>query len=313
MQQSLAGNGHEALFPPRAASGNPPAVAVPTEPTVSRLGDLLGDWQAFAERAHESYATGRPRGPVTGLPTLDRELGNLLEPGLHIAHGDPGTGKTAFALQVAATCGCPALFVSCEMSPLELFRRHTARVTETYLGKFKTGELEPSASLLLARRAAAAAPGLVLADATLAFATQRWIRDAALAVRGDSPHLLIVVDSVHSWIDAAPGDAPEYEALNAGLTGLRALAGALSCPILAVAERNRASMKRGGLSAGAGSRKIEYGATTVLDLARDLERSADLSGEVDVDLRIAKNRNGVAGKKVALKFHGALQRFREDQ
>jgi replicative DNA helicase len=163
----------------------------------------------------------------------------------------------------------------------------------------------------LVRRAAATAPNLALADATLAFASPEWIKDAALATRGEAEHLLIVVDSVHSWAEMAPGDLPEYEALNAALASLRALAGALSCPVLAIAERNRASMKGGGLSAGAGSRKIEYGAVSVLDLARDLDKPADSAGEVEVTLTLAKNRHGAAGKKVHLRFHGAFQRFRE--
>jgi len=67
-------------------------------------------------------------------------------------HGQPGTGKTAFALQVAAQCGFPCLYVTCEMAPLELLRRHTARVTRTYLNRFKSGELSPRESLELARR-----------------------------------------------------------------------------------------------------------------------------------------------------------------
>ena len=280
-------------------------------PRLSRLVDLLGEWQTTAERAHETYTTGHPRGPVTGFASLDAELGGALDPGLHVAHGQPGTGKTALALQLAATCGFPALIVSCEMAPLELLRRITARTTQTFLGKFRSGELHPSTSLALVKRAVASAPLLALADGTLAYPSLDWIRDAALAVKGDAEHVLVVVDSVHSWAESAPGGIPEYEGLNAALAGLRTLAGVLSCPVLAVAERNRASMKGGGLSAGAGTRKIEYGASSVLDLARDLDKPADAAGEVDVMLTLAKNRNGAAGRKVNLKFHGAFQSFRE--
>ena len=76
------------------------------------LSDLLGEWAADAEAAHEAHATGTPRGPVTGFPTLDHELGGYLVPGLHVLAGEPGKGKTALALQIAATCGAPALFVT---------------------------------------------------------------------------------------------------------------------------------------------------------------------------------------------------------
>ncbi len=130
---------------------------------------------------------------------------------------------------------------------------------------------------------------------------------------GNAPHVLIVVDSVHSWAEGNPDPLTEYDGLNAALAALRAVSARLSCPVLAVAERNRESMKSGGLSAGAGTRKLEYGATTVLDLNREDDAREDGSGEVPVTLRLAKNRNGAAGKRVQLRFHGARQAFREER
>ncbi|RYG61661.1 hypothetical protein EON80_23775, partial [bacterium] len=123
-------------------------------PQLSRLSDLLGAWEAEATAAYDSHNLGIPRGPVSSFKLLDREMGGCFMPGLHFVHGAPGTGKTAFGLQMAATCGTPAMFISCEMSPLELLRRHTARVTETYLGKLKCGELSPAQSMSLVKRAA---------------------------------------------------------------------------------------------------------------------------------------------------------------
>ena len=281
-------------------------------PPLARLGDLLAAWQAEAEAAHLARVVGIPRGPVTGLAALDQELGGALPAGVTVVHGSPGAGKSALALQIAATCGAPALYVTCEMSPLELFRRHTARVTATFLGKFKSGELQPADSLALARRAAAAAPLLTFADATRTAAPARWLADVTPAVRGAAEHVLVVIDSVHAWADALLPEAPEYERLNAALAALRKLASGLTCSVLVVAERNRASMTSGGLSAGAGTRKIEYGAELVIDLGRDEKAVADANSEVPVTLTLAKNRNGSPGRKVELRFHGALQRFREE-
>ena len=161
------------------------------------------------------------------------------------------------------------------------------------------------------RQAVEAAPLLAFADATQAYASPEWIRDKALAVKGKHPHLLLVVDSVHSWAEGAPGGAPEYDALNEHLAALRKLAAGLRCPVLAIAERNRASMDKGGLSAGAGTRKLEYGAEAVIDLARKEDAREDAMGEVPVTCRLAKNRHGAVGKTVPLSWHGALQRFTE--
>ena len=197
------------------------------------------------------------------------------------------------------------------MSPLELFRRLTARVTNTYLGRLKSGEFEPAASVMLARKTVEAVPNLVLADATRAWAPPGWVKQAAEMAKGNGRDVLIVVDSVHSWAEGAPVEASEYDRLGWALGSLRTIAGALNCPILAIAERNRASMAKGGISAGAGSRKFEYGGESVLDLGREENATPDAGGEVEVTITLAKNRNGSPGRKIKLKFHGALQRFRE--
>lgn len=276
-----------------------------------RLGDLLDAWDAEAALAFDALRQSVQRGPITALPSLDDALGGSLTPGFHVVHGGPGTGKTALILQIAALCGVPALLVECEMSPLELLRRHTARATTTHIRRLKSGELTPELAHTLALQAVQAAPQLAIVDATQESVRPEWLRQAADIVRGNERHLLILVDSIHAWADGAPGDLPEYERVSEAVVALQALAAELACPILAVAERNRASMQSGGLSAGAGSRKLEYAAESVWDLQRDLDAAPDAAGEVAVMLRLVKNRNGVAGRQILLRFHGGLQRFRE--
>jgi replicative DNA helicase len=298
---------------PSSYSREPPneATAPEERPRLLRLAGLLDEWRLDAEAAHRAHTTGMPRGPITSLPSLDRELGGALAPGVHVLHAGPGVGKSAFALQLAALSPFPALYLTAEMSALELLRRVTARVTSTFLGRLRSGELDPRTSLALARRAAAAAPLLSLADATQAWAPPDWIMDAAELVRGDASHLLLIVDSVHSWAESEPNGVAEYDALNAGLAALRRIARTLACPVLAIAERNRPSMKDGGLSAAAGSRKFEYGGESVLSLSRDKDAAPDAAGDVQVTLTLEKNRHGAPGKKIKLVFNGALQSFRE--
>lgn len=312
----------ETAADPQAVTCEP--VAPPADaPRLLPLPDLLGALLDEAEKDHAAKLAGALRGPITGLPTLDRELAGRLVPGFHVLHGNTAAGKTSFALQVAASCGFPALFVTCEMGPLELLRRVIARAAGVYLGRLKSGEYSRDAFAEYANAALAACPQLALLDATRAYVPRDLIDAAARAWRErlGADHVLIVLDSLHSWAAAAPSfrDFGEYEALGAAVADLQRLAADLTAPILVVNERNRASADGGGVNAAAGSRKIEYGAETVWGLYRETEtdehgkprpKGFDAAGEVGAHLAIEKNRHG-AGGRVALRFHGALQQWRE--
>lgn len=281
-------------------------------PPLHFLDQLLGDLEADLSRRQAAKAAGVLLGPMTGLPELDKALGGCLLPGVHVLHAAPGAGKTALGLQIAGDCGFPAIFTSCEMSSLELLRRVVARGSGCFLDRFKSGELTAAEGAAFARSAVAACPKLALLDLTQQTAGWEYLRDRALAARErfDAVHVLIVLDSLHSWTEGQyVGD--EYEGVNAAMADLRKLAAALNCAVLAISERNRESMGKGGQHAGAGSRKIEYSAETVIDLSREADAVRDAWGEVPVLARLAKNRHGAAGVKIPLKFHGAQQKFRE--
>jgi replicative DNA helicase len=258
-----------------------PARSGEPAPRLMRLSDALAEMRADADAARLARVTGMPRGAISGLSTLDRELAGAFAPGLHFLHGNAGSGKTALALQIAGDCQCPALFVSCEMSPAELLRRHTARKTGTFLERFKSGEMSGADIESLARHAIEAAPDLAFLDVTRAssppatkgapaLSAPEYLRQCALIVKGEAQHLLIVIDSLHTWTQTITGEtgASEYEALNISIRTLQILAARLECAILIISERNRASMNGGGLNAGAGTRKIEYQGESVLDLDR---------------------------------------------
>src|SRR5688500_7405974 len=135
----------------------------PTPRTV-RPDDLVSDLVADVEAAREAMKSGKPRGPVTSLPELDRIMGGFFAPGIHIVQAAPGAGKTAFCLPVASRCCYPALFISAEMGLLELFRRLVAREAKTFLGKIKSGELEPEVVQRLALQTVEKLPNLALMD-----------------------------------------------------------------------------------------------------------------------------------------------------
>lgn len=291
-------------------------------PTPYRLGDLLGEFDAYAEKLDKARETGIPFGPTSGIDAIDRQLCGSYSPGLHVVMGNTGSGKTAFCLQTACNCGCPALYVSCEMSALELLRRIAARVNEIPLEKFKDPKFALAGKMLkvYARKAVESAPQLVIADATKVFATPEWIRDQAEIIKDtwESERLLIVIDSLNAWTDYLPGE--EYERLNFGLAQLRIISSELDCPIIYIAEQNRESNKqheKAGANSGAGSRRIEYGGESVMGLYADLNDDKqpviNAFGQTPVTLRFHKNRNGAAAKPIKLLFTGKFMSFTEDK
>lgn len=288
-------------------------------PTTHLLSDLVAEFVADAELAAQARATGQLRGPITGLAKLDEALGGYLAPGVHIVQAAPGAGKTALALQVAARCGFPALFVSAEMGPLEVFRRLIARETGTFLGRLKSGELNPQEAQRLALATVSKLPHFALMDGVCGYAAPEYMRDAAegLRRRAEASQVLIVVDSLQVWARSARAmgagllQASEYDLINAGLQAIAALGTELGCPVWAVSHRNRVGNRsEGGLHAGKGSGDLEYVAETVLDLKRE-DTSARLTNDVLVSVTIHKNRHGIPGVSLPLSFSGRLQLFTE--
>lgn len=284
-----------------------------TKARVTLVRDLITLLVTDNEAAAAARSEGLQRGPRTNLRALDEALGGHLAPGVHILQAGPGAGKTALALQIAATCGFPALFITAEMPILELFRRLIARSTGTFLGRLKSGELSTREITALAHQMVEKSPWLAIMDATAGYAEPSLICETvtALRERANSASVLVVVDSIQNWARSCGLQQSEYEVISAGIRSLADVAAKLSSPILAISHRNRANQEKGGLHAGKGSGDLEYLAETVLELTREKETRTDITSKVPVGLAIHKNRHGLAGFTLALEFAGRLQLFTE--
>jgi replicative DNA helicase len=291
-----------------------PVHVSPTPPVYSPL-DLCALYSGELDAIAEITATGRSRGPRTGLATLDRLLGGHLPPGLYVLHGEPGSGKSALAWQMAADAGCAALYVTTEMSALELTRRHVARRAR----KPRRSLLDNNYPISEEKRMADFAtkegcPYIIDAcaiPASMAVLTL-WLQ--MMRNLTQSTHQVCVIDSLHSWCApfASESGLTEYDSLNAGIMALRELSSTYATVFLVLSERNRFSMQRGGMSAGAGTRRIEYGADVLMELSReDADKRREGSGVERIELKITKNRLGPAGAVVPLSFMGDTMTFSE--
>lgn len=281
------------------------------KPRLIRPEDLREELLNDADALYRALQEGKPIAPPTPFRRLNALLGGGLMPGLHVLHGMPGTGKSALCLQIAAHCGMPTLYLTAELSPVELLRRLCANITSTPLGEIKRGmPRERLTEILL--RTVKAVPLLAFTDATRARVTPNDLEQLIIAVhqlKRDAP-MLLVVDSVHSWVDSFnDADVTEYERLGAAIDDLNGIANRHQLAILAITERNRFAMRTGGLSASAGTRKFEFRAESVWSLQIDGEPAR---GEkvTPMTLQVEKNRSG-ALDRIDLLFEGQYQRFRE--
>lgn len=301
-------------------------------PNPSLIGDLSPALLEEESAARAALAAGRPRGAVTGFSKLDRELGGFLVPGIHTILAAPGAGKTSLTAQIGAQCGCPCLFVTVEMRPVEILRRCIARETETYLNRLRGGELSDEALRRLTARTFEAAPMFAIHDATqrkpinpeAAQADQilstsiTAIQNAAYALRErfEAERVLIVLDSLTDWVGAniTIGET-EYTATERALNDIKALAAAIVCPVLVIVHRNRTSNKDSSgenqMFGGKASGRIEYVSESLWTIENGKDKEPDVNGLLERKLTLNKNRYGVPGKTLTLLFEGRVQKFTE--
>jgi hypothetical protein len=268
------------------------------------------------ERLMQAKVDGRRAHLSWGFDRLDSITDGLM-PGLVCMHAPPGVGKSAFALQVAAQVDAPVLYVSAEMSVRELVRRIVSRLGNVNRRTLMSAGLSAEDEMEIAREALEKIPNLHFLDATVTPTTPEYIGEQLMWLKkmDDNGHALLIIDSLHSWIGPLTEDlkdASEYDSINAAMVSMRALATKYSIPVLFIAERNRASMKEGGLSAVAGSRAPEYRSDTVLSLDLDPDEDrGDTSMPHNVFMSVLKNRNGPPGARIAYLFDGDHMRFCE--
>ncbi len=242
---------------------------------------------------------------ITGVPTgfhdLDRQLSGLQPADLVVLGGRPGSGKTAFALNVAAHAAMvarrPTLMFSLEMSKVQLTDRLLCAEGRVDSSRMRTGRLLdtdwPKVSAAVGRIHGAPLqidddPGVTVMD----------IRAKARRARADLGDLgLIMVDCIQLMTGRHNAEARQVE-ISEISRGLKLLARELECPVLALSQLSRNLESRADnrpmlsdLESGA----LEQDADVVIFLYRDELYHDDTPDRGITEVIVAKHRSGPTG------------------
>lgn len=263
--------------------------------------------------------------PIAHLeyPTLNKMLDGLHSRLIVIA-GEPGTGKTTFALQMADFCALqerPVIFVTLEIPPRQLIAKSLARTSKGHLtvsniagGKMNDTQKEYF-DRLVGWHGAHIAPHIGFLEGP-----SNVIDIGALVtklVSGGHNKPVVFVDYIQ--IISQPDELTNVDAkiaIDATMAGLRRIVNNHDIPVIAVSSINRTNYSKepSGLDALGGSCSIEYGADVVMFLNLDGkgdERKDNLAKPIrPITLIVLKNRYGSAGA-ISMQFDTAHAHFSE--
>lgn len=267
---------------------------------------------------------GAGAGVPSGFKNLDALTGGLHDSELAIIAARPSMGKTALAMNMAehATIEAkvPTLFVSLEMSRLELAQRMLSSQGRIDANKFRSGMIsgEDHTKLVAASNKLGSAPLFV--DDTPS-RTMTEIAACARRLKRKENLGLLVIDYLQLIEPDNPND-PRQEQVAKIARRLKGLARELTIPVVCLAQLNRQAEqgKEGGhrprLSHLRESGAIEQDADVVMFVHReeyyhsreDAEKN-DLVGKAE--LIVAKQRNGPVGE-AKLHFFHKFTRFEDE-
>ncbi|MDP3762701.1 MAG: replicative DNA helicase [bacterium] len=251
------------------------------------------------------------RGVATGFKDLDNILAGLQKSDLIIIAARPSFGKTALALdiarQIAVRQNIPVGLFSLEMSSQQLVDRFIAAEAHVDLWKLRTGKLSDTSDDFLRIRDAldrlSKAP-LYIDDEASNNVLQ--MRAMARRLQSECGNLgLVVIDYLQLMQPRTHSDSMVQQITEISRS-LKGLARELNVPVVAISQLSRAVESRHPpiprLSDLRESGSIEQDADVVMLIYREDRYKENSSRQNQVDVIVAKHRNGPVGK-VTLYFN----------
>lgn len=279
------------------------------------VSDVLFEAFQMIDRRMQGESTGVP----TGFTDLDKLTGGLHDSELVILAARPSMGKTALATNIAehvsVDSGLTTLFVSLEMSRLELVQRMLCSRGKINGHKFRSGFLSAEDREKLVRAAGELSRAQLFIDDSPS-KTVTEIAAVARRLKRRSGLRLIVIDYLQLIEPDNPKD-PRQEQVAKMTRRLKTLARELKIPILCLAQLNRqtevAKDNRPRLSHLRESGAIEQDADVVMFVHREeyyhTREEAQNQGLCGLaEIIVAKQRNGPIGD-VKLTWREEFTRF----
>lgn len=254
---------------------------------------------------------GNDDGLSTGLIDLDEKLGKIRAGDLMVVAGRPGTGKSAFAMQLAETMATeskPSLFFSLEMSAGQLVDRVMASSGRVNLKKFRTAAFDDGdwAGLTVAVSKVQDMPVFIDDHSHSLSEILATMRSFKSRHGGIGPVVLDYIGLVDS-----SGDTREQEVAKITRT-MKLAAKQLGCPVIALSQLNRKLEDRADRRPQQAdlreSGAVEQDADSIIMLYRDEIYDPDSKNKGVCELLIRKNRHGETGM-VPVVFRAELVRF----
>ncbi len=289
-----------------------------------------GEVKSMKDVLTETFAQidARAKGELSGVPTGYSKL-NDMTGGFHrgelvILAARPSMGKTALATNIAqyaaVECGICTLFVSLEMSRLELAQRMLCSASEVSSTKFRSNFLTPDDMQKLMQASSELSRSDLFIDDTPS-RTVTEIAATARRLKRKKNLGLIVVDYLQ-LVEPDNDNTPRQEQVAKMTRRLKALARESKVPVLCLAQLNRQAElskdNRPRLAHLRESGAIEQDADVVLFVHReeyylsqeqkDSPNFQHLKGKALII--VSKQRNGAVGD-VELEWHQDYTRFKD--
>ena len=242
----------------------------------------------------------------TGFTELDNLTGGLRGSELVILAARPSMGKTAFAMNIAEHVSIalkqPTLFVSLEMSSIELIERLLCSVSRVNSHRLRNGSISQDDRKKLVKKASEVSQSPLFIDDSPSRTVAQIAAVARRLKRSNQDKLGLIVIDYLQLIEPDNSSDPRQEQVAKIARRLKGLARELEAPVLCLSQLNRQAEDsrdhRPKLSHLRESGAIEQDADVVMFVHREeyYRRGAEreeVAGEAQI--LIEKQRNGPTG------------------